>query len=91
MPMPVLFEILSGPGLTQEARKLILELPQLEMQKGFWERAGDLRRGLLKKGVKAHSMDCLIAQNCMDHKVALVATDGDFPHFVKSGLKLIAS
>jgi predicted nucleic acid-binding protein len=89
MPMTVLFEVLSGPGLTSEARKAISELPRLELLSGYWERAGDLRRALLQKGLKARSMDCLIAQNCIDHKVSLIAVDADYRHFVKAGLKLI--
>jgi hypothetical protein len=89
MPMPVLFEILSGPGLTSEARALILELPKLDCLPKFWERAGDLRRKLLKKGLKARSMDCLIAQSCIDHRISLIAADSDYRHFVKDGLKLL--
>jgi predicted nucleic acid-binding protein len=85
----VLFEILSGPGLTHEARGLILEFPKLELLSGFWERAGDLRRDLLKKNLKALSLDCLIAQNCMDQKVSLIAADTDFRHFKKFGLRLV--
>ena len=89
MPLPVLFEILSGPGLTAEARQLIIQLPRLDALPAYWERAGDLRQSLLKKGLKARSMDCLIAQNCIDHGVSLIATDADYRHFVRSGLKLI--
>jgi predicted nucleic acid-binding protein len=88
LPMPVLFELLSGPGLTSEARALILELPRLEISPGFWERAGDLRRDLLLSGRKARSMDCLIAQNCMDHKIALIASGCDFRNFSAQGLVL---
>jgi predicted nucleic acid-binding protein len=88
MPPPVLFEILSGPGLTNEAKELFVQLPRLDTIEGFWERAGELRRGLLKKGLKARSMDCLIAQYCMDNAAALIAADSDFDHFVKSGLVL---
>lgn len=90
MPMPVLFEVLSGPGLTEEAKTLILELPRLELLPGYWERAGDMRRDLLRNGFKARSMDCLIAQSCIDHKVALIAADGDFRKFTKAGLRLLA-
>lgn len=88
MPLPVLFEILSGPGLTSEARELITQVPRLDLVSGFWERAGDLRHGILKKGFKARSMDCLVAQNCIDHKVSLIASDQDYRHFVSYGLKL---
>lgn len=89
LPLPVLFEILSGPGLTQEAKTLIITLPKLELLPGYWERAGDLRRSLLKKGLRARAMDCLIAQNCIDHDVGLIAVDSDYRHFVKKGLKLL--
>ena len=89
LPLPVLFEILSAPGLTRAAETSILELPKLEISAGYWERAGLLRRNLLKKGLKARSMDCLIAQNCIDHEVGLIAADLDYRHFVKHGLRLI--
>ncbi|MEK7381699.1 MAG: PIN domain-containing protein [Elusimicrobiota bacterium] len=88
LPLPVLFEVLSGPGLTQDAEKFIRELPRLAAKPGYWERAGELRRVLLKKGLKARAMDCLIAQNCIDHDVALIAADLDYRHFAKMGLKL---
>jgi len=89
MPSPVMFEVLSGPGLTKEAAQLISRLPTLEILPDFWQRAADLRKTLLKKGLKARSMDCLIAQNCIDHSVALIASDQDFRHFTKLGLKLV--
>lgn len=88
MPLPVLFEILSGPGLTDEARESILQLPQLETSPGYWERAGMLRRSLTRRGLKARAMDCLIAQNCIDHDVPLIAGDQDFRHFAARGRKL---
>jgi predicted nucleic acid-binding protein len=89
MPLPVVFEILSGPGLTKEAEGAIQQLPQLEILSGFWQRAGTVRRKLLQKGFKARAMDCLIAQNCMDHDIVLIAADTDYRHFQKMGLKLI--
>ena len=91
LPPPVLFEILSGPGLTKEAERFIRELPTLESKPGYWPRAGELRRALLGKGLKARAMDCLIAQSCMDHDVALIASDQDFRHFSRFGLRLIGA
>ena len=88
MPLPVLFEVLSGPGLTRRAEASFLRLPRLEVLSGYWERAGEMRRKLLKGGLKARAMDCLIAQSCLDHGVALIAADQDYRHFVKLGLKL---
>jgi predicted nucleic acid-binding protein len=89
IPTPVLFEILSAPGLTSEAESFILNLPKLEGSAGYWERAGLIRRGLLKKGLKARSMDCLIAQICIDHDLSLIAADLDYRHFVRHGLRII--
>jgi predicted nucleic acid-binding protein len=88
MPNPVLFEILSGPGLTAEARELILQLPRLDVLDGFWERSGDMRQKILRKGFKARAMDCLIAQSCIDHGVSLIAVDSDYRHMTRYGLKL---
>lgn len=89
MPLPVLYEMMSGPGITADAEKALLRLPKLEVIDGYWERAGNLRRKLLKRGHKARAMDCLIAQLCIDHGVALIAADRDYRHFVKDGLKLV--
>ena len=88
LPMPVLFELLSAPGLQSESRKVLLEMPRLELTDGFWERAAELRQHLLKKQLKARSIDVLIAQNCIDHKIPLLAADTDFRHFAKLGLTL---
>lgn len=88
MPLPVLFEVLSGPGLTEEADRFIRKLPRLDNKDGYWERAGELRRAILKQGLKARSMDCLIAQSCLDHDVPLIVSDQDYRHFARFGLKV---
>ncbi len=88
MPLPVLFEVLSGPGITREASALILQLPVLELKAGFWQRAADTRRALLRQRFKARAMDCLIAQSCIDHGVALIASDQDYRHFLRLGLQV---
>ena len=89
MPSPVLFEVLSGPGLTEEAKRPLLRLPRLEAGGEYWERAASMRRKLLAKGLKARAMDCLIAQACLEHGVGLIAADEDFRHFVAFGLRLL--
>ena len=89
IPPLILFEILSAPGITSEASVLIQGLPRLSLHSGYWERAAHARRILLKKGQKARSMDCLIAQSCIDEDVALITRDSDFRHFKKFGLKLV--
>ena len=88
LPLHVLFEILSGPGLAKGAETALLQIPRLEIKTGYWERAANMRRTLLKSGTKSRSMDCLIAQNCIDHAVGLIAADNDFRHYVKFGLTL---
>lgn len=88
IPMPVLFEILSSTELKPETEALIKQLPCLEPFTGYWVRAGELRRKLLRKGLKARSIDCLIAQNCIDHEVAIISGDQDFRHFMQFGLRV---
>ncbi len=40
MTPPVLTELLSDPGISSEVSKSLCELPLVELQSGFWERAG---------------------------------------------------
>ena len=61
----------------------------LEVSAGYWARAGQNRRLLRQKGLKAKLGDTLIAQSCIDHDVPLITRDGDFRHFATyCGLKL---
>lgn len=84
-----LSELLSDPLLSRTIRKLILELPVLPVVEDYWERAGLLRARVLRTGHKAKLADTLIAQSCLDHRVALVSRDRDFRVFHRvAGLKL---
>jgi predicted nucleic acid-binding protein len=86
----VLSELLSDPTIPAKHAELVQSLPMLELQEGFWIRAGLSRAILIAKGLRARLPDALIAQSCMDHDVALIARDGDFRHFAKHcGLKLV--
>ena len=90
LPPVVLTELLSDPGLPASVRSLLTALPQLELEPGYWERAGLLRAGALKQRRKARIADALIAQSCIDQSVPLVTRDKDFRHFArKSGLGLL--
>lgn len=89
MVLPVLFEILSSPGTNARTSDLVTQIPQLEFHPDIWQRSANNRKILLRKGLKARSMDCLIAQSCIDHKVTLIAADRDFRHFEKFGLNLL--
>jgi predicted nucleic acid-binding protein len=89
IPLVVLVEILSGPGISPQVESFILAIPRLELTPGYWERAAQMRRSLLKKEKKARLGDCLIAQSCIDHEVPLIAEDQDFRHFARFCLKLV--
>jgi hypothetical protein len=89
IPPIVLTEILSDPVSSTAIEAQIQQLPMLEIRDGYWIRAGDARRIVLRKGFKARVGDALIAQSCIDHDVALITRDRDFRHFVAHcGLKL---
>lgn len=88
-PPVVVTELLSDPAVPGEIAALIRAVPRLEILDGYWERAGELRAGLLLRGLKARLADTLIAQSCLDHEVALVTRDRDFRNFARySGLRL---
>jgi predicted nucleic acid-binding protein len=90
MAPPVLTELLSDPGISSEISKTLSELPLVEVQPGFWERAGLLRAKVLAKGRKARLGDALISQSCLDAGIPLLTRDGDFRAFTKAaGLSLL--
>ncbi|HUO34712.1 MAG TPA: PIN domain-containing protein [Candidatus Acidoferrum sp.] len=80
----VLSELLSEPKLPPEVMKTLLEVPLLEIQPGYWERAGKLRAKVLGRGRKARLGDALIAQSCVDAGVALLTRDRDFRAFAEA-------
>ena len=84
LPPVVLAELLSEPSLPSPLRALLTALPLLELEPGYWERAGLLRAAILKQGRKARVADALIAQSCLDQSVPLVTRDRDFRHFAKA-------
>ena len=90
LPPVVLTELLSDPGLPPAVRSLLAALPQLDLEPGYWERAGLLRASILKQRKKARVSDVLIAQSCLDQSVPLVTRDKDFRHFAATaGLALL--
>ena len=89
LPLPVVTEILSFARATEELAMVVDAVPRLTLRDGFWERAGQSRRLILSRGLKARLGDTLVAQACIDGDVPLIASDGDFRHFVTyCGLKL---
>lgn len=86
----VLTELLSDPKLPADVGKTLREIPQIEIEAGYWERAGALRSKVLAKRRKARLGDALIAQTCMDQKITLVARDRDFRAFAESAGLIVA-
>ena len=90
LPPVVLTEILSDPALPRAVRTLLAGLPILDVEPGFWQRAGLLRASVLKQKKKARVADALIAQSCLDQSTPLVTRDNDFRHFaIAAGLPLL--
>ncbi len=88
-PPVVLTELLSDHTLPQDTVRFLRQIPQLGILDGYWERAGELRARLYRRGLKAYIADTLIAQSCLDHDVPLVTRDRDFRHFARfAGLRL---
>jgi predicted nucleic acid-binding protein len=90
LPPVVLAELLSEPSLPPAVRTTLTGLPQLEIEPGYWERAGLLRASVLRQRKKARVADALIAQSCLDQATPLVTRDKDFRHFARAaGLALL--
>jgi predicted nucleic acid-binding protein len=81
----VLTEMLSDPTLdpklSPEVSQTLSDLPLVEVQPGYWQRAGALRAKAWAKRKKARLGDALIAQSCIDHGLALLTRDRDFRAF----------
>ncbi len=84
MAPPVLTELLSDSGVNSEVSKTLSELPLIEIQPGFWNRAGALRAPVLGKRRKARLGDALIAQSCIDAGIPLLTRDRDFRAFAET-------
>jgi predicted nucleic acid-binding protein len=85
----VMTELLSDPRLPAVVVKLLSSVPALEIEKGYWRRAGESRAKVLAKGRKVRLGDALIAQSCVDRGVSLLTRDRDFRSFAEAvGLQL---
>lgn len=86
----VLTEVLSDPKLPAELSQIFSELPLLEIEHGYWQRAGALRAKVLAKRRKARLGDALIAQTYIDHAIPLLTRDREFRAFAEAaGLDLV--
>ena len=77
----VLIELLSDPALSSGVAETLSEIPTIEIEPGYWQRAGALRAKLLSKRRKARLGDALIAQTCIDRGILLLTRDKDFRAF----------
>jgi predicted nucleic acid-binding protein len=88
IPPTVVTELYSKPDRSEIA-PLLDQIPLVRLSEGYWERAGETRRLLLAKGLKAAIADTLVAQCCIDADVPLIARDRDYRQFERwCGLKL---
>ena len=82
-------EVLSDPKLPSGVAQTLAELPLIEIESGYWQRAGALRAKVLVKRRKARLGDALIAQSCIDRGIPLLTRDRDFHAFAAAaGLDL---
>ncbi len=83
-------ELLGDPKLPSEIARTLCEVPLVEIETDYWQRAGRLRAKVLAKRRKARLGDALIAQSCIDRGISLLTRDRDFPAFAESaGLALV--
>jgi predicted nucleic acid-binding protein len=86
----VLTELLSDPGLSLPDAETLAQVPMIDLQSGYWQRAGLLRAKVLSKRRRARLGDALIAQTCLDRNIPLLTRDQDFRAFAEtSQLNLI--
>jgi predicted nucleic acid-binding protein len=77
----VLTELVSGPLLSSGVAETLSEIPMIEVDSGYWQRAGQLRAKVLSMRHKARLGDALIAQTCIDRGIPLLTRDKDFRAF----------
>jgi predicted nucleic acid-binding protein len=77
----VLTELLSDPVLSSGVAETLVEIPMIEVEPGYWQRAGLLRAKVLSTRRKARLGDALIAQTCVGRNVPLLTRDKDFRAF----------
>ena len=81
----MLTEPLSDPQLPSGVAETLSELPLVQIEPGYWQRAGALRAKVLAKRRKARLGDALIAQLCVDRGIPLLTRDRDFRAFAEAG------
>jgi hypothetical protein len=77
----VLAELLSDPLLDSVDSQTLAEVPIIDLEPGYWQRAGLLRAKVRSMRRKVRLGDALIAQTCVDRKIPLLTRDQDFRAF----------
>ena len=86
----VLTELLSDPKMPAQVAQTLAQLPLIDIESGYWQRAGALRAQVLAKRRKARLGDALIAQTCIDRGIPLLTRDRDFRAFAEAqGLDIV--
>jgi predicted nucleic acid-binding protein len=86
----VLTELLSDPKVSSDVARTLSEVPLVQNETDYWQRAGTLRAKVLAKRRKARLGDALIAQSCIDRGISLLTRDRDFRAFAEAaGLALV--
>ena len=80
----VLTELLSDPKLSSGVADTLSDVPMIEIEPGYWQRAGALRARVLSKRRKARLGDALIALSCIDRGIPLLTRDRDFRAFAEA-------
>jgi hypothetical protein len=80
----VLTELLSDPLLGSADAQTLAAVPVIDLEPGYWQRAGLLRAKVLSTRRKARLGDALIAQTCIDRGIPLLTRDKDFRAFAEA-------
>src|SRR5258708_17896226 len=75
----VLTELLSDPKLTASVAESLKELPMMEIEADYSQKARELPAKVFGKGRRARLGDALISRSCEDHGVVLLTATRDFP------------
>lgn len=85
--IPAVFtELFSDASLPPSVARSLIGVPLIDLDPGYWHRAGLLRAKVLSKRRKARLGDALIAQTCLDRNLPLLTRDKDFRGFSEVSL-----
>ena len=80
--IPAVFtELFSDASLPPSVARGLSDVPLIDLEAGYWHRAGLLRAKVLSIRRKARLGDALIAQTCLDRKLPLLTRDKYFAAF----------